>query len=68
MTPKLITIRYIKRYKTLATLKFSTSAMRNELSDLYYYLIQFWMDVLHLDQIYDLRSIIFYQLNVESTI
>ena len=29
MTPKIITIRYIiKRYKTLATLKFSTSAYR----------------------------------------
>ena len=28
MTPKIITIRYIKRYKTLATLKFSTAAYR----------------------------------------
>ena len=28
MTPKIITIRYIKGYKTLATLKFSTSAYR----------------------------------------
>ena len=27
-TPKIITIRYIKRYKTLATLKFSTAAYR----------------------------------------
>ena len=26
MTPKIITIRYIKCYKTLATLKFSTAA------------------------------------------
>ena len=28
MTPKIITIRYIKHYKTLATLKFSTAAYR----------------------------------------
>ena len=28
MTPKIITNRYIKRYKTLATLKFSTAAYR----------------------------------------
>ena len=28
MTPKIITIRYIKCYKTLATLKFSTAAYR----------------------------------------
>ena len=28
MTPKIITIRYIKRYKTLAKRKFSTAAYR----------------------------------------
>ena len=66
MTPKIITIRYIKRNKTLATLKFSTAAYRvvvstdhirlNTWPSIYLYTPKYRLKMMHLHAIISKNS------------